>query len=238
MKKERVKHLVSTEKTAIKIRGRNNSNYRLLQSERCAPNSGRQTLSNNINDTSLDGHRELIHIHESWGQSRSAGEGRITIFRSNSNCTAQKTPAPGKKICFSHKRIMRISSQQAGSRTGEWRERQINKQMIEKEQFVTSLGRLERRGPSTLKWLTEEKGDIWLKNHPVTAIERDTHSFRVVDEGVGFIVAEAYIDQILHSVLPLFLTRITLEEKQNNPQGFVRPLRVSDYKMFCAMQLL
>lgn len=63
--KERVKHLVSTEKTAIKIRGRNNSNYRPLQSERCAPNSGRQTLSNNINDTSLDGHRELIHIHES-----------------------------------------------------------------------------------------------------------------------------------------------------------------------------
>lgn len=63
--KERVKHLVSTEKTAIKIRERNNSNYRLLQSERCALNSGRQTLSNNIYDTSLDGHRELIHIHES-----------------------------------------------------------------------------------------------------------------------------------------------------------------------------
>lgn len=95
-----------------------------------------------------------------------------------------------------------------------------------------------RRGLSTLKWLTEKRRDIQLKNHFVTAIERDTHSFRVVDEGVGFIVAEAYIDQILHSVLPLFLTRVTLEEKQSIPQGFIRPLRVSDHKMFCAMQLL
>lgn len=133
---------------------------------------------------------------------------------------------------------MWISSQQAGSRTGEWRERQINKQMIEKGQFVTSLLRLERRGPSSLKWVTEKKWDIQVKNDVVTAIEGDTHSFRVVDEGVGFIVAEAYIDQILHSVLPLFLTRVTLEEKQNNPQGFIRPLRVSDHKMLCAMQLL
>lgn len=40
-----------------------------------------------------------------------------------------------------------------------------------------------------------------------------THSFRVVNKGVRLVVAETNIDQVLHPVLPLFLTHVTLEKE-------------------------
>lgn len=67
------------------------------------------------------------------------------------------------------------------------------------------------------------KGDAWLqeseklenrpeKNHFVMKRVRNTHGFRVVDKRVSLVVAKTYIDQILHSVLPLVFSCVTLDK--------------------------